>query len=78
MKIEDRWEDYTIWLVGFKTTYIGTEKNRIVHKTLAFDSTLDEKDVSKFVLSNFNNIEGIEYIDMWDEGCLKPKQNSAI
>lgn len=74
MRVEDSWEDYSIWYVEFQP--IGKKVREKVGKFLAFESNYSEKDISEFVLSNFSNVECVDYIDLWMDHCMKPNQKS--
>lgn len=82
MKIEDRWIDCTIYFVGFYVENKNPARNQIqvprfIKKTLVFDSSdndnYNENDrVEKHILANFNNVQKIEYIEIYADDVLRP------
>ena len=72
MRVEDKWEDYSVWRVGFKSV----TKETIVHKCLVLESEYCDKDIAEFVFSNFSKVLSVEYVDLLMDQCMKPNQKS--
>lgn len=79
MKIEERWTDCIICFVSFyvesnNLSMNRTELSRTIKKTLVFDSVDTDNSTEKirrYILENFNNVKGIEYIDFYEENALR-------
>lgn len=83
MKIETKWKDCVIFLVGFwvedKTcSKQGELITKLVHKTVIFDSENiteeDNRKVEKYVTGNFEGVIKVEYVDIWDDTALMLKE----
>lgn len=71
MRIEDTWEDCTIYLVGFFVKQAG--KRKLIHKTLIFSSIYSLESVKEHIYVEFKGITHIEYIDTWNDDALRLK-----
>ncbi len=71
MKIEETWEDCTIYLVGFFVKQ--GEKRKLIHKTLIFSSYHSISNVKEFIHEKFKGVTHIDYIDTWNDDALRLK-----
>lgn len=72
LRIEDCWEDYTIYYIIFKTL-----NNRIIYKTVALMDKGNEytkSEISQIVIQRFSNVLSVEHIDYVSE-CLVMKND---
>lgn len=81
LKIEEKWIDCSIYLVGF---YVEEKRasvegvNRLINKMLVFDSeecdTDDsDREIENYIIENFNNVVKVDYIEIWNDGALRTK-----
>lgn len=82
MKIETKWKDCIIFLVGFlvedkRISENGNLVTKLIKKTIIFDSEdISDDDcgkVERYVLENFGGVIKVEYIDVWDNTALMLK-----
>ena len=71
MNIEEYWSDIDVYYISFITKNGNDEKR--IDKLIAFDCSIDRKDIETSIYTYFNNVISIEHIDYWDDGLLKNK-----
>lgn len=71
MSIEKYWSDITIYYISFT---INNERGKQkIDRLFAFESSINEQEIKKYIFTYFDNVESVEYIDYWDQGLLKNK-----
>lgn len=66
MRIEDYWEDVSI----FGVTFTIKESGRTINKILVFSASTTEKDVEKIVGTRFNNVSEVTSLDKWSDALV--------